>query len=313
MSRIYDRVLGSTAFPEEVKDVLKKSVIFVGDNVADYYYNGTDQEYWDEKHFPNVSPPAENFFVDFRAPRTIVSEDYGTLDWGHERPKAWGIHNLVLDLEANAPEQFRGWYRFFRGFDDLSELLERSQVPVRWVVDSCLFFEMPREKPEIGWAWRWFVAPNGKIADPQQTGKGLIAINTFMLFRNVDMPPEVELMLAKSVLPLLHCEWLFLSFFHTKNTSLIPVTPPAPLVRKSIKKRGYHLHGYRVLEIEPLKRVLETEGRAKEVGLQRALHICRGHFRDYRKHGLFGKHKGIYWFDSHVRGGSRRRGKNGSV
>lgn len=33
------------------------------------------------------------------------------------------------------------------------------------------------------------------------------------------------------------------------------------------------------------------------------LHICRGHFKDYRNGaGLFGKYKGLYWWDEHARG-----------
>lgn len=33
------------------------------------------------------------------------------------------------------------------------------------------------------------------------------------------------------------------------------------------------------------------------------LHLCRGHFKDYRESsGLFGKLKGLYWFDAHARG-----------
>ena len=52
-----------------------------------------------------------------------------------------------------------------------------------------------------------------------------------------------------------------------------------------------------------MKKVLKTEGGIDEVGLQRALHICRGHFKDYRDgKGLFGKHKGLYWWDSTVKG-----------
>jgi len=38
------------------------------------------------------------------------------------------------------------------------------------------------------------------------------------------------------------------------------------------------------------------------VSIQKALHICRGHFKDYRKSGLFGKIAGIFWWDQHARG-----------
>jgi len=63
---------------------------------------------------------------------------------------------------------------------------------------------------------------------------------------------------------------------------------------------------YHILEIEPMTRIL-TEAGAKS-DLRQALHICRGHFKDYRQRGLFGRetHKGLYWFDAHVRGDAAR-------
>jgi len=34
-------------------------------------------------------------------------------------------------------------------------------------------------------------------------------------------------------------------------------------------------------------------------------HICRGHFKDFREKGLFGRYKGVYWWSPHVRGDER--------
>ena len=60
---------------------------------------------------------------------------------------------------------------------------------------------------------------------------------------------------------------------------------------------------FKTLEIEPMKRILRTEGQSEKTGLRQALHICRGHFKDYSKGGgLFGKYKGLYWWESQVRG-----------
>lgn len=308
MSRLYDRILASKEIPDAVKDVVRKSVYFVGDNVAAYYYTGTEQEYWDRKDFPNVTPPAQNFFVDFKPPKKIVSEKHGIVMWeSSDRPRTWGIHNLVLDTKELSPDLFLGWSKFFVGEEDNAEqILKTTKHDIRWVVESCLFVELEKDKPLMAWAWQWFVSPDGELVDPLDTGKGLIAINVPKRLMGLPIPPEIEMEMAKGVLPLLHCQWLFISFFHTKNTNMVNVEPPIQLKKKSLRKRGYPVHGYRVLEIEPLKQVLETEGRAKEVGLQRALHICRGHFRDYRKRGLFGKHKGIFWFEAHLRGGRKK-------
>ena len=48
------------------------------DNVADYYFTGTDQEQWDlGKHFPNMAPPFEMAWFEHRMPRTIHSAECG--------------------------------------------------------------------------------------------------------------------------------------------------------------------------------------------------------------------------------------------
>ena len=52
-----------------------------------------------------------------------------------------------------------------------------------------------------------------------------------------------------------------------------------------------------------MKEVLETEGKVSEVGLKKALHICRGHFKTYTgKAPLLGKHTGTYWWNDCVLG-----------
>lgn len=60
---------------------------------------------------------------------------------------------------------------------------------------------------------------------------------------------------------------------------------------------------YHVLNIEPMKQVLSTEGGVEHNGLKKALHICRGHFVHYSaEKPLFGKYEGTFWKPAHVRG-----------
>jgi hypothetical protein len=98
--------------------------------------------------------------------------------------------------------------------------------------------------------------------------------------------------------------WLALSFLHCKNVTLTNEDPCH--TRKPAKKgepcRRLHYH---VLNIKPMQEILRRDGQSETTGLKKALHICRGHFKDYRQRGLFGKYPGLYWWDTHIRGSGR--------
>jgi hypothetical protein len=77
------------------------------------------------------------------------------------------------------------------------------------------------------------------------------------------------------------------------------------LAKKYMARHGVDPTPYKTLVIEPLKQILRQEGGHQQGGnsLQKALHICRGHFRDYREgRGLFGKYHQLVWMPSLVRG-----------
>lgn len=95
---------------------------------------------------------------------------------------------------------------------------------------------------------------------------------------------------------------LALSLMHCKNVRLVEGeyvnTPPAAPGKRA---RPEYVKHY-TLEIDPMREVLRREGRLDEVGIKQALHLCRGHFKDYRQSGLFGKVKGLFWWAPHERG-----------
>lgn len=97
-----------------------------------------------------------------------------------------------------------------------------------------------------------------------------------------------------------------LCFLHCKGVTVETVKPPIALSKKHTKRYGRPLCTHGVLKIQPMRKVLETEGGANQTGLKRSLHVCRGHFSDYRVNPLFGKYKGIYWVPAHLRGSIER-------
>src|SRR5262245_37452556 len=93
------------------------------------------------------------------------------------------------------------------------------------------------------------------------------------------------------------------SFMSCKNVQLIENQAPRHERRQRERECNPPLTKYYTLEIEPMKKILRTEGKSKEVGLKKALHICRGHFAHYTPDKpLFGKVSGRFWIPAHVRG-----------
>lgn len=117
---------------------------------------------------------------------------------------------------------------------------------------------------------------------------------------------EVDLKTIKAViLPAL----LATSFLHCKNVSRVAheIDEPPKAIRHN--KDAAPKYRYHVLQIDPMKEVLRTEGQSETVGLKKALHICRGHFRTYGEEskGLFGRGQhGTFFVPSHVRGNAKR-------
>lgn len=95
---------------------------------------------------------------------------------------------------------------------------------------------------------------------------------------------------------------LALNFLHCRNVEI--VENPLRAIEIKARKAGNrdYFEKYYTLRIDPIKRILNTEGQAETRGLKYALHICRGHFKTYEGKGLFGKYPGTYFWPAHVRG-----------
>ena len=111
---------------------------------------------------------------------------------------------------------------------------------------------------------------------------------------------DAEAML-KYVLPVLFA----LSLMHCRNVEIRTVEPDGEASRAHRRRHHHRLVRYQVLDIEPMRRILNQAGATdpKGGGLRRALAICRGHFKTFTPDApLFGKHTGQFWWAPHVRG-----------
>lgn len=265
---------------------LKQAVVINIDNIADYYYAETDQEYWDvAKDFPNIAPPFEYFWMEYKMPTFINSEG----------------------VIKTTPHWVRGMRlgAFFESQvipDDI-----RPDTDLKWVMMGNLFTEKNGNILQYGQLMNtWGINHDGSLGQLEGKPFTLIGFNKQdMEERLAHLPDEAKSTeelsaMGKMFYPML----LAISFLHCKNVKMTHALPRARN-RKDQTQKPPKVKVY-TLEIEPMRRVLETEGQSQKTGLKKALHICRGHFKDFsRGAGLFGKFKGLYWWDSQLRGNAK--------
>jgi hypothetical protein len=251
------------------------------DNVADYYYHGSDQEHWDlASDFPNLAPPFPAFWAEHRMPSHIYSKEKGRSDVAELMGTKGRVGTLVHTLD---PAMIRG---------------EGDLPPgTKWVLWAELFIDYGMNKHDRP------TGPHGSTFFTIDAEGRLLGRPWIQGFARDE---DAEYM--RALMTWFHPTFLAVSFLHCKNVTVNHESVPKPLAKKWHEKTGQWPAKYQTLIIEPLKQILRREGKSDQVGVAKAMHICRGHFRDYREgRGLFGKYKQLVWTPMTVRG---TRGKS---
>jgi hypothetical protein len=248
------------------------------DNVAEYYWLHMLDEHVRQKkdiNFPNLAPPYEKvFWVEYTLTAAIRDRNRGV------NMRRLGVMVHVATEGAASPEirwelQF---YCFVQQYDGI--IVGPYGVPLLHVNKAGGLAGAAKH----GWSMSGWMEPLLRgPAEEYNAARGQL----------------VALLVALQPVPLAIC------FLHCKNVATVDNSMPAPLAKKYHTRTGSWPTRYRTLVIEPLKEILKHEGGIEKVGLERALHICRGHFASYKETGpgLFGK--GIYgdvWIPQYLRG-----------
>jgi hypothetical protein len=172
-----------------------------------------------------------------------------------------------------------------------------------WLVLAEGVIEWRKGHP-VGPVIKWAIPldAQGMLCPPDDEGRGA----AFAAWLPDFLPAAwTDAFVNQALAPLLIPAVFAVSLIHCRNVALRPVDPPERLSRKHERKHGQPLARYHVLDIAPMRRILDTEGEAQTRGLGHALHICRGHFKTFTEEApLFGKRVGTYWWPAHVRGSS---------
>lgn len=255
-----------------IKKILPKTECIVIENIAEFFYGS--EKGFDLSDFPNIAPPFENFLM----------EHHVTLPDG--RMVLQG--NLFVSIDCRDERLPNFIESFFRGNNDL---IADSKVKVkssRWM--TIVYHGLVNKNRLVVWHSKtvFFTNETGCFLESDKS--------MFVSVRDSTLPES-------SILGIVYPSFLAISFMHCKNVTVEQVEPIAKVSKRYEKKTGKPLEKYHVLNIEPMKKVLRTEGDSEKTGLKRALHICRGHFKDFSQgNGLFGKFRGLYWWDSQARG-----------
>lgn len=101
-----------------------------------------------------------------------------------------------------------------------------------------------------------------------------------------------------------HAVVMSLAFMHCRDVERRDVTDTEGPTAKWLRRMKAPTLRYYTLDIDPMRKVLSSEGNVETNGIGKALHICRGHFRTYGEDspGLFGRQHGTFWVPMHTRG-----------
>lgn len=276
--------------------VLQESNVILIDNVAEYYYSHHVDAYRGPagpEQFPQLAPPFPTAFYEY----TLLPWMYDTLfiEARIGKPRTLnqiGVLVIALDISGIHVDASQDG-PLFSVFSE-----RKSGLPPKW----CLCMELFPGNRADRLAWcpalqlSFTVDAHGALASEPRC-------SIWAIDDRLAEDPAIEPSRLWALMALAYPAFLATSFLHCRNVSTEEHVPPAKLDKAYRRRHGLPLVRYKTLTIEPMKRILRKEGRVEVNGLTKALHICRGHFKDYRASaGLFGKHKGLFWWDMHARG-----------
>lgn len=187
----------------------------------------------------------------------------------------------------------------------------------KWVLGATLYVDGGTGfEHEPWWAWTFPVNAAGELIPNPQPGRestaGFFSMPLGWIRRamersfqtNRDCLGQDPRVFATELFGYVKPLFLALSFMHCKNVRQVVQSPPPKLAKRRAARGRPPLCTYRVLDIQPMRRVLVREGGGEsgEAG-KKAFHIVRGHFKTYTEaKPLLGHAVGTFWFPQHIAG-----------
>lgn len=259
--------------------------------VAKWWSEGTPQMEWDwREDFGSILPPWDYAWFEYSRPRRY--NDNGTVreysDW---RPsQRTGATVVSHDVDRLKDEWSTSEWKWVM---DIEEDVARALLhdDVKYFVTYNVY-----ESDRNGCFWlgeRYdFLDEHGNAVSDESRRSVSVVPDQRGKHRRVKA-------VGQNTIPILFA----ISLCHCNNITIWDDQVPEPVQKKRRKSGKNPGKTFKCLDIEPMKKQSRRESEEGESDVERALHICRGHFKTYTEENpLFGKHTGTYWWPMHARG-----------
>ena len=164
------------------------------------------------------------------------------------------------------------------------------------------FFAMPDRVLLTGWG-EWVTDQHGRILSSTKVPRDCLSEEDARCGTVLWVAEQSGENLLGVSRRALHLTLLSLTLLNCKNVHAREQPCSPKLAKRYQERHGHKRPRYYVLDIEPMRQKFRDANGGKDgISLAKALHICRGHFKDYREKPLFGKVSGMFWWQPHVRG-----------
>lgn len=275
---------------------------------ARWFYEDNPQEDYDHKEdFPTLAPPWPATWMEFSTPNRInangeIEENAFPLA---DRMGAYIVGTNIGDKDVAGEDHPLRQIADVVAEDDLvSKARVGTKTPedAEWWVAWSLYVSTRNRVLNLGVVGD-FLDSGGQLLFVGPENRGRIAIPGPLLRRRIE---------AGEIATRTASDWIInqclpfefaVSLTHCNNVELSEDSVPDPVQKKRRDSGKDPGMTFKCLELDHIKEKSRTESSSDESEIDRALHICRGHFKEYTEDNpLFGKHTGTYWWPMHVRG-----------
>ena len=273
-------------------------------NVADWYFREAEIGVYNPyEQFPNCASPWEMAFYEYKVPTWWKLKNPTTGKWemsyfGRDTRVGFLIYQTKLpdSLYTSSMDEQRIVAEMLATTGGKSEAVKFRQITEAFISSSK---ECIKACTIIN-----YVDDTGRIVGgPIVEG---MPDHMYQLLsgeaKRTGAPHDPESVLKDFLRCYSYAVYFGLSLLSCKNTRTVDNPIPKGILKKR-RKQGIECVVYKTLVIDSMQKGIAKGEHGPGNSISVALHIARGHWKDYREGGgLFGKLKGLFWWDSYARG-----------